>query len=193
MPEVLTDERIEKNRALMKRHIFREIRRVYKKAHEENGISQKEIATKLSADPGLVSRKLKGQENLTLNSIADLFLAIGARLEFKGSLFSEIEKVSECLLIGGSVTKNTHMMKETVIGPGALQGIAAYFVALESIPLMGTKCIGVVTKSNYEIVHSGAEMGGMWRKLTGEGSIIEHDCLSSQVGIAHLKSSEKAY
>lgn len=91
MSHKFTQEKIGRGRARLRNRIFREIRRVFRKAYKESGLTQKEIAERLGADPALVSKRLNGDANLTLNTIADLFTAIEARLEMNGVLYSEIE------------------------------------------------------------------------------------------------------
>ena len=93
MAEKISKDKVGRERARLKRRIFTEIRNVLKKAYEQTGLTQNEIALKLGVDKGLISRRLNGQENLTLNTIADLFTAMEARLEMNGFLHSELEPV----------------------------------------------------------------------------------------------------
>lgn len=75
-----TDEEKEAYRLRFKHSLFRQIRALFKR-RKEQGLTQKGIALRLGIDEALVSKRLRGEANLTLASLCDLARAMDARLE----------------------------------------------------------------------------------------------------------------
>jgi transcriptional regulator with XRE-family HTH domain len=67
-------------RAEVKGEIFRDIRQVL---HEKkkDGFTQKQLAQRLGIDEGLLSRRLKGENDLQLETLADLARGLDCKLE----------------------------------------------------------------------------------------------------------------
>jgi transcriptional regulator with XRE-family HTH domain len=59
------------------------------RAFVESGLKQQELAQKLGIDRSLVNRRLLGEANLTLRSIADLAWALDQNIKFSFSKESE--------------------------------------------------------------------------------------------------------
>ena len=77
-------------RTRLRYQTFTEIRELFERLEKEEGLTQKKIAERLGTSPSLISRRLNGQANLTLDTLCDLARAMGARLETKAVLLKEI-------------------------------------------------------------------------------------------------------
>lgn len=64
----------------------------FRKREEQPGFSQDRLATLLNVDKALISRRLKGMENLTLRSLSSMATALDCRLVVKFQPFEEIDK-----------------------------------------------------------------------------------------------------
>jgi transcriptional regulator with XRE-family HTH domain len=67
-------------RAEIKGEIFRDIRHVMHEK-QQNGFTQKQLAQRLGVDEGLLSRRLKGENDLQLETLADLARGLDCKLE----------------------------------------------------------------------------------------------------------------
>ena len=57
-----------------------EIQRAYRRVHEKEGLTQKDIAQRLNRDQGFISRRLRGQQNMTVRTMNNIARAMGCRL-----------------------------------------------------------------------------------------------------------------
>ena len=72
-------------RAQLRQRIFQEIHCCYDRLKERvPNFSYKALAERLQIDPALVSRRMNGQANMTIETIADLFLALEVSPEIFG-------------------------------------------------------------------------------------------------------------
>lgn len=78
----MTEEEKAGYRARLKDRLFRELRGVFRR-RKERGLTQKEIARRLGIDEALVSKRLRGEANLTLDTLCDLARAMDARIDVK--------------------------------------------------------------------------------------------------------------
>lgn len=86
-------ENTSKTAAIPKREVFyyrrRQQNRIYGElasffAQEaENGLTKKRLAERLQCDPALITRWLSGPSNLTLDTISDLLLGLGAEMDHR--------------------------------------------------------------------------------------------------------------
>lgn len=68
-------------------------------AFQRSGLSQDDLAIKLGADKGLVSRRLHGKENLTLKTLSFMASAVGCRLQVTFVPYEEIGFVEQSVTI----------------------------------------------------------------------------------------------
>jgi transcriptional regulator with XRE-family HTH domain len=76
----IADRELGAYRAEIKGEIFREIRRVLHE-RKKRGFTQKELARRLGMDEGFLSRKLKGEDDLQLDTLSDLARGLDCKLE----------------------------------------------------------------------------------------------------------------
>jgi transcriptional regulator with XRE-family HTH domain len=67
-------------RAEVKGEIFRQIRQRLRLLQEE-GLTQKDLADRLGMDPGLLSRRLKGEQDMRLETLSDLARGLDCRID----------------------------------------------------------------------------------------------------------------
>jgi transcriptional regulator with XRE-family HTH domain len=67
------------NRARFRRRVLGSLRAFLRKAKDQHGINQRKIAYLLRCEESQLSKQLNGEANLTLNTIADLTLAMRAK------------------------------------------------------------------------------------------------------------------
>lgn len=65
------------------RSVHREIQAAFAKASDATGLTQQELANRLEVNRATVNKRLLGQENLTLRTIADLAWALDREPEFR--------------------------------------------------------------------------------------------------------------
>ncbi len=70
------------------RGAYTSMRRIFKRS----GMSQDEIAKKLDVDKGLVSRRLRGLENLTLKTLSFMASAMECRLEIRYIPYADVKR-----------------------------------------------------------------------------------------------------
>lgn len=58
-----------------------ELREAFARKHEADGLTQADLATKLDIDRAAVNRRLMGQSNMTLQTVADMCWALGQCIE----------------------------------------------------------------------------------------------------------------
>lgn len=83
-------EELEAYRARVKFGIFRGLRAFFRRRQNEAGLTQKEVARLLGTDEALISKRLKGEANLTLDTLCDLARSMGARLDVKVTPLQEV-------------------------------------------------------------------------------------------------------
>lgn len=93
-PVPFTNEQKLLYRAKFRQHTVDALRALFRRAHKKNGLTQKQIASILRADEAQISKQLSSEANLTLNSVADLARAMGARPEFNFKSLDEIKPVT---------------------------------------------------------------------------------------------------
>lgn len=72
-----------------KNRVFSELVSFFAEEAERLGITKRDIAARLKRDPALISRWLSAPSNLTLETISDLLLALGAEMDSRVTRFSE--------------------------------------------------------------------------------------------------------
>jgi transcriptional regulator with XRE-family HTH domain len=77
-------------RAELKQRLHRELRRVFKRLQTEENLTYAEIARRLDVNRSVITKRLKGQCNLTLDILSDMFRAMGTRLEFRAEFMKDI-------------------------------------------------------------------------------------------------------
>ena len=82
-------------RAELKGELFRALRAMFRRLHEEEGLTQAEIARRLNADPGLISRRMRGQQNMRLETLSDLARAMNCRVDVKLTSFKSVQGRAE--------------------------------------------------------------------------------------------------
>jgi transcriptional regulator with XRE-family HTH domain len=82
----ITQFDIEYFRGRQRNHIFQMLVSFFLKKAEEDGLTKKRLAEILGKEPSQITRWLAGPGNLTLDTISDLLLAMGA--EMKPEVFS---------------------------------------------------------------------------------------------------------
>ncbi len=65
--------------------------KAFRRLKLEKGITQKDIAQSLGVDPALISKRLKGETNLTIETISDLATAMEIEICPNAKSWSEIE------------------------------------------------------------------------------------------------------
>lgn len=87
----LSEGKLGRARARLRLNLFNEVLSVFRAAKKENGLTQQMIADRLGIDKAVVSRRLKGDDfNLTIETLADMFIAMGAQLSVKGVLDTQV-------------------------------------------------------------------------------------------------------
>jgi transcriptional regulator with XRE-family HTH domain len=84
-------------RARLRNALFDELRSLFRRRKKEEGIKQKDIAARLDVDPGTVSRRLKGEENVSLDWVSDIARAMDARVEVHIRPLAEIGQADHAL------------------------------------------------------------------------------------------------
>ena len=78
---VVSDRDIFYHRQRFKNHLFETLTSFFAKEAEHRGISKKDIAECLRRDPASITRWITTPSNLTLDTISDLLLSLGAELD----------------------------------------------------------------------------------------------------------------
>lgn len=67
------------------RHVERvrvELARAMNEARAQDGITQEQVARRLGVHKGVISRRLKGESNLTLRTVGEMAWALGREIKF---------------------------------------------------------------------------------------------------------------
>ena len=97
-------------RAEVKGEIFRDIRHVL---HEKKqaGFTQKQLAQRLGIDEGLLSRRLKGENDLQLETLADLARGLDCKLEVQVVSLSHPKFANKAPRTADAVRRATKLVK----------------------------------------------------------------------------------
>lgn len=77
-----------------KNRVFEKLVMQFAEEAERTGITKKQLAERLKADPAQITRWLSAPGNLTLDSVSDLLLALGAEMDYRVSKFSDRQKAN---------------------------------------------------------------------------------------------------
>lgn len=79
----LSEKEKNKFRVRFKGDVIRQLRGLFDRFAREEKLTQKELAQRVNADEALISKRLKGEANLTMNTVSDMARAMGARPELR--------------------------------------------------------------------------------------------------------------
>lgn len=79
----LTEEAKQVFRARFRLQLFTELRALFRRRQRETGLTQNEVAARLGVDDAVISKRLNGEANLTLNTVSDLARAMEGRVDVK--------------------------------------------------------------------------------------------------------------
>jgi len=89
-----------------KNRVFEKIITLFVEEAERRGVNKKQIADLLKKDTGLINRWLSGPNNLTLDTISDILLALGAEMNYQTARFEDHTKENYFHpLMGKAVTR----------------------------------------------------------------------------------------
>ncbi len=83
--ENISDAQIDVAEVRLRRALAEELVRAFGQEKVRSGLTYKKLADRLNKDPGLISRRFKGEENLTIRSIVAMFLAMGREIHAHSS------------------------------------------------------------------------------------------------------------
>lgn len=72
-----------------KNRVFEKIITLFVEEAERRGVTKKQIADLLKKDTALITRWLSGPNNLTLDTISDILLALGAEMDYHAVRFDD--------------------------------------------------------------------------------------------------------
>jgi hypothetical protein len=78
-----------------KNRLFEAITSFFADAAEQRGITKRDIAEFLKRDPALITRWLTTPSNLTLDTISDLLLSLGAEMDYTVTKFEDRPQPNE--------------------------------------------------------------------------------------------------
>jgi transcriptional regulator with XRE-family HTH domain len=82
----------------VKGSIFRQIREVLTR-FKERGFTQKELADKIGMDPGQLSRRLRGDYDLQLETLSDLARGLDCRIDVKLTSINQVLNANDVRLV----------------------------------------------------------------------------------------------
>ena len=85
-------------RADVKLEIFRQIRRRFNYLAEKFGFKQGDLAQRLSLDKGLLSKRLKGENDMRLETLSDLARGLDCRIDV---MLTPLDKLVTVAQLGG--------------------------------------------------------------------------------------------
>lgn len=110
-----------------KNRVFEHIVTLFVEEAERRGITKKQIADLLKKDTGLITRWLSGPNNLTLDTISDLLLALGAEMDYHPVRFEDRPKENYFHPLMGNCKPTLHISASATTSgdsiPYASQGI----------------------------------------------------------------------
>jgi transcriptional regulator with XRE-family HTH domain len=89
-------------------------------AFKKSGLSQDEIAERLAVDKGLVSKRLKGRENLTLKTLSFMASAMGCRLSIGFTPYEAVEAARDSMC---AIKRDKDTTNRTVDAPRELRAL----------------------------------------------------------------------
>jgi transcriptional regulator with XRE-family HTH domain len=91
----------------VKGSIFRQIRQIFNRA-KDNGFAQKVLAKRIAMDEGQLSRRLRGDFDLKLETLSDLARGLECRIDVKLTPLSEVPDFVEEAPVETKVTIERH-------------------------------------------------------------------------------------
>jgi hypothetical protein len=95
-----------------KNRLFEAITSFYASEAERRGITKKDIAEFLKRDPAQITRWLTVPSNLTLDTISDLLLSLGAEMDYSVARFADRAQPNEMHPLIAQILTNRVTMKE---------------------------------------------------------------------------------
>lgn len=89
------------------------VHRDIQKAFTESGMKQQELAQKLGVDRSIVNRRLSGEANLTLRSLADLAWAFEKEIHFSMTNARAVEQANEFTLNTRTKIADEHLQQKS--------------------------------------------------------------------------------
>lgn len=90
----MTQDELGYFRALLRQDLFTSVRLLFEQRRREEGLTQRELAKRIGINEALVSRRLAGETNITLDTMSDLARGLGGRIEFRVVPLEAIGKVA---------------------------------------------------------------------------------------------------
>lgn len=135
-----------------KNRIFSEIVTFFARESERTGLTKRDLAARLQRDPGLITRWLSAPSNLTLETISDLLLAMGAEMDSRIVSFSErpIRNFSHELIerIGAAEAQKV-IVKPRLVASEKIR--VSHINAYESLPNVSASFAGTKFTSSHKI------------------------------------------
>jgi hypothetical protein len=94
-PATVSDRDIFYYRQRSKNRLFEALTSFFADEAKRRGISKKDIAECLKKDPALITRWLTAPSNLTLDTISDLLLSLGAEMDYVVAKFADRPRPNE--------------------------------------------------------------------------------------------------
>jgi transcriptional regulator with XRE-family HTH domain len=99
-------------RAEVKNEIFRQIRKMFHRL-KQTGFTQKDLATKLGVDEGLLSRRMRGENDMRLETFSDLARGLDCRIDVRLTPLSEVVALNKLQLSSDAIRQ--WLVREAVI------------------------------------------------------------------------------
>lgn len=77
-------------RAELKNQIFRQIRVVFHRLCTQSNVTQKDLAKRLGVDEALISRRLRGQNDMRIETFSDLARGLECRIDVRLTPLSDV-------------------------------------------------------------------------------------------------------
>lgn len=129
----LTESEKATYRARLRTALFNELRAIFRRRKKEEGIKQKDIAARLNVDPGIVSRRLKGEENVSLDWVSDIARAMDARVEVNIRPLADIGRSDHAVYTWE--TPATQRPRREHESPAKRPGSSAWIVTAAHVPV----------------------------------------------------------
>jgi transcriptional regulator with XRE-family HTH domain len=84
-------------RAEIKNEIFRQIRKMFHRL-KQTGFTQKDLATKLGIDEGMLSRRMRGENDMRLETFSDLARGLDCRIDVRLTSLTEVVSLNKLRL-----------------------------------------------------------------------------------------------
>lgn len=93
----MTEEAKQVYRARLRLQLFTELRALFRRRQRETGLTQNEVADRLGVDDAVISKRLNGEANLTLNTVSDLARAMEGLVDVKITAIEDFSHHSRVL------------------------------------------------------------------------------------------------